>query len=92
MENVLNPKMTAEQHIMKIKRNNACSIIEAKKLTEALHNENLLDKNLVVRFRPLYKDFDILEKRYFKTFETSIYQYVGAIDNLMNVINNLKGA
>lgn len=79
--------------IKQIKITNKCSIDRAKELTKALHSEGLLDKSLAVRFRPLYQDFDILEKRYFKCFETTVYKYVGAIDNLMSVVDELgKGA
>ena len=53
--------MKAKTYIEKIKKENACSIHTAEKLTEALHRENILHPDLSVRFRPLWGDFDIIE-------------------------------
>lgn len=82
--------MKAKTYIEKIKRENCCSVHTAKKLNEALHREGLLDKKLVVRFRPLYGDFDILHKDWFTNHRNDIYYKVGDIDNLMKTLDKIK--
>ena len=57
--------MKAITYIKKIDKENACSIHTADKLSEALHRENFLHPDLVLRFRPLYGDFDFVEKSWF---------------------------
>lgn len=52
--------MKAATYIKKIKEINGCSILLAENLTNALHREKRLTKELAIRFRPLYGDFDIV--------------------------------
>lgn len=52
--------MKAATYVKKIKEANGCSILLAENLTHALHRENRLIKELAIRFRPLYGDFDIV--------------------------------
>lgn len=58
--------MKAITYIRKIDEAGACSIHTAEKLTEALHREQLLHPDLVLRFRPLYGDFDFVHKSWFE--------------------------
>lgn len=78
--------MKAATYISKIQKEQVCSIATAEKLTEALHREGLLDENLVVRFRPLFGDFDIVERSWFTVQESKVFINVGNIENLMTVI------
>lgn len=82
--------MKAVTYIEKIQKENCCSVQTAENLTKALHREELLDKNLIVRFRPLYGDFDILHKDWFTNHRNDIYYEVGDIDNLMKTLNRIK--
>jgi hypothetical protein len=82
--------MKASTYISKIQKEQICSIATAEKLTEALHREGLLDENLVVRFRPLFGDFDILEKSWFTIQKSNVFIQVGKIENLMVVIQEIK--
>lgn len=52
--------MKAITYVNNIKKENACSILTAQKLTKALHREGIMDESLAVRFRPLFGDFDIV--------------------------------
>lgn len=82
--------MKAITYIEKIKRENCCSVHTAEILNKALHREGLLDKKLVLRFRPLYGDFDILHKDWFTNHRNDIYYEVGDIENLMNTLSKIK--
>lgn len=54
--------MTAREIIRKIITENECSIEMAEQLTKALHEEGYLNKDLVLRFRPLFCDFDFVPR------------------------------
>lgn len=54
--------MTAREIIRKIITENECSIEMAEQLTEALHKGRYLHDDLVLRFRPLHRDFDIVPR------------------------------
>ena len=65
--------MKAITYVAKIEKENACSIHTAEKLTEALIRENILDSRLCVRFRPLFGDFQIIEKKWFENQDQDIF-------------------
>lgn len=75
--------------INKIIETQECSICDIEKLNETLHREGILPLRLVVRFRPLYADFDIVTTTWLYK-KCDEYYPVGKIENLMNVINSIK--
>lgn len=61
--------MKSSTILMKIKKENACSVNTAELLTKALHREGLLKKDRAVRFGVLYGKFDIVNADFFETGE-----------------------
>lgn len=57
--------MKAENIIGGFIENQMCSILSAEKLTRALIRDEMLDEDLMIRFRPLLGDFDIIERRWY---------------------------
>lgn len=76
--------MKAKTIILKIEKEQACSIAAAELLTRALHRENKLDINKAVRFRPLFCDFDIVNADLFRTgeFNLNLCSDIGTIEDL----------
>lgn len=75
--------MTVGKIISKIITENECSIEMAEQLTETLHNGRYLHKDLVLRFRPLYGDFDIVPRAWMEGFgivEDTEKYYIGAFN------------
>lgn len=70
--------------INKIKSEQMCSISTAKLLTKALQREEKLPINMVIRFRPLQRDFDIINADFYNTgeFNRKLCHYIGTVENL----------
>lgn len=85
-------KMKSATYIQKIEKEQACSIATVEKLTAALHREELLDKELVIRFRPLFGDFDVVNAGWFETQKMSFHQPIGSIKELANLVKMLEYA
>lgn len=58
--------MKAMTYMNRIRIKECCSIHEAEMLTKALHREGKLPTNQIVRFRPLFRDFDIVNADFIK--------------------------
>lgn len=78
--------MKAITIIKKIKKNGKTSIAEVELLTKALHREGRLAENKMVRFRPLYGDFDIVNADFIKAgeFNLDLCESIGGIEDLKN--------
>lgn len=78
--------MKAITIIKKIEKNGKTSIAEVKLLTKALHREGRLAENKMVRFRPLYGDFDIVNADLMvtKKFNLDLCESIGGIEELKN--------
>ena len=78
--------MKAITIIKKIEKNGKTSIKQAELLNKALHREGRLAENKMVRFRPLYGDFDIVNADYIKTgeFNLDLCESIGGIEELKN--------
>ena len=79
--------MTATTIINKIKKENACSIHRAELLTNALHREGRLPKEQIIRFRPLFGDFDIINADFVENgFKKELCIKPFAVENIFSVL------
>lgn len=78
--------MKAITIIKKIEKNGKTSIAQAELLNKALHREGRLPENKMVRFRPLYGDFDIVNADFIKAgeFNLDLCEPIGGIEELKN--------
>ena len=78
--------MKAITIIKKIEKNGKTSIEQVELLTKALHREGRLAENKMVRFRPLYGDFDIVNADWTvrKKFDLDLCEPIGGIAELKN--------
>lgn len=78
--------MKAITIIKKIEKNGKTSIEQVELLTKALHREGRLAENKMVRFRPLYGDFDIVNSDLMvtKKFNLDLCEIIGGIEELKN--------
>lgn len=78
--------MKAITIIKKIEKNGKTSIEQVELLTKALHREGRLAENKMVRFRPLYGDFDIVNADFIKAgeFNLDLCESIGGIEDLKN--------
>ena len=78
--------MKAITIIKKIEKSGKTSIAEVELLTKALHREGRLTENKMVRFRPLYGDFDIVNADLMvtKEFNLDLCEPIGGIEELKN--------
>lgn len=78
--------MKAITIIKKIEKEKGTNIAQVELLTKALHREGRLPENKMVRFRPLYGDFDIVNADLMVTreFNLDLCESIGGIEELKN--------
>lgn len=59
---------------------------KAAELTELLHKEKKLPMGLVVRLRPLFRDFDIVNEEFMRGADMTYQKYVGSAASLKAVL------
>ena len=83
--------MKAINYVKRMVENGTCSIHEVEKLNEALHREKLLEDNIIIRFKPLFAEFDLVSADWFSSDgkKCHFYTKIGNIDKLVIFIKNL---